>query len=54
LREMLSDKSKTRRMGELAKERMKLWTPQMNVSAFVKAVEYALQAKARTNIEVSR
>jgi glycosyltransferase involved in cell wall biosynthesis len=54
LRAMLSDRSETRRMGALAKERMKSWTPQMNVAAFVKAVEYSLQDKARTNIEVSK
>jgi glycosyltransferase involved in cell wall biosynthesis len=54
LRAMLSDRSETRRMGALAKERMKSWTPQKNVAAFVKAVEYSLQDKARTNIEVSK
>jgi glycosyltransferase involved in cell wall biosynthesis len=54
LRAMLSDRSETRRMGALAKEHMKSWTPQMNVAAFVKAVEYSLQDKAQTNIEVSK
>jgi hypothetical protein len=33
---------------------MKSWTPQMNVAAFVKAIEHSLQDKARTNIEASK
>jgi glycosyltransferase involved in cell wall biosynthesis len=39
---LLRDCSRLERMGAAARERMKTWTPEMNVEAFVKAVEMAV------------
>jgi glycosyltransferase involved in cell wall biosynthesis len=41
LRALLSDRAELARMGAAAKERMKTWTPEMNVSGFVRAVQHA-------------
>lgn len=41
LRRLLGDRSRIEQMGAAAKERMKTWTPEMNVSAFVRAVQIA-------------
>jgi glycosyltransferase involved in cell wall biosynthesis len=42
LRLLLSDRSQLDRMGAAAKERMLTWTPEMNVEAFVEAIEMAV------------
>jgi glycosyltransferase involved in cell wall biosynthesis len=41
LRRLLGDPARIKKMGAAAKERMNTWTPEMNVSAFVKAVQIA-------------
>ena len=41
LRTLLDDRPQIERMGTAARERMKTWTPEMNVGAFVRAVQIA-------------
>jgi glycosyltransferase involved in cell wall biosynthesis len=46
LGDMLGDRERLRRMGDAARERMKTWTPEQNVEAFVEAVERAVRSHA--------
>jgi glycosyltransferase involved in cell wall biosynthesis len=39
---LLRDRSRLERMGAAATERMQTWTPEMNVEAFVGAIEMAV------------
>jgi glycosyltransferase involved in cell wall biosynthesis len=45
LRLLLGDHSQLERMGAAARERMKTWTPELNVEGFAEAVEVALTSK---------
>jgi glycosyltransferase involved in cell wall biosynthesis len=59
LRKLLEDRPQIQRMGAAAKERMKTWTPEMNVGGFVRAVQIATanrnkgRAKNKTQVAVS-
>jgi len=46
LRTLLCDRSQLERMGAAARERMKAWTPEMNVSGFVRAVQTAVAGRS--------
>jgi glycosyltransferase involved in cell wall biosynthesis len=45
LRTLFEDRSQFERVAAAAKERMKTWTPEMNVSAFVRAVQIATASR---------
>ncbi|MFZ0637699.1 MAG: glycosyltransferase family 4 protein [Candidatus Acidiferrales bacterium] len=46
LRSVLGNRAKREQMGEAARRRMESWTPEMNVAAFVRGVEYAVKNRA--------
>jgi len=49
LANLLSDPPRLRRMGVAAKERMKSWTPERNIEAWVAAVEDAVERRGRAS-----
>ncbi len=52
IRSLLTDRTRLARMSAAARERLKSWTPEMNVQAFVETVESAVRRNSRVKKKV--
>ena len=52
IRSLLSNRPRLAQMSAAARERLKSWTPEMNVESFVETVELAVKRNSRTGKKV--
>jgi glycosyltransferase involved in cell wall biosynthesis len=50
LRELLSDRERLGQLGEMARQRMEMWSPRQNLDAFVTAVERAVVLRRQNSV----